>query len=135
MKAPRHDRPRPGHRRLRLPAATVAASLSRSTLVVVLVSVVVTVAGPSAAMWFGSTPASAAVTAKASVSAWKATEAALPANSAPTPLVSLGALACPVTGTCVDTGDYTDTSANQQGLIETLASGTWTALEAPLPGD
>jgi len=35
----------------------------------------------------------------------------------------------------VATGWYTDRDGNNQGLIETLANGTWTARRAPLPGD
>ncbi|MGO9180445.1 MAG: hypothetical protein ACLQHS_14475 [Candidatus Limnocylindrales bacterium] len=46
----------------------------------------------------------------------------------------LDALSCPATGWCVAVGDYVDVSGNQQGLIETLADGTWTATTAPLSG-
>ena len=32
-------------------------------------------------------------------------------------------------------GNYFDTGGNSQGLIETLAAGTWTAAQAPLPAN
>jgi hypothetical protein len=45
-----------------------------------------------------------------------------------------GAISCPTTGSCVAMGHYTDSSGNVQGLIETLASGSWSASTAPLSG-
>jgi hypothetical protein len=66
---------------------------------------------------------------------WTATEAPLPTGAASNPLVSLGAVVCPADGSCVATGDYTDTSGDRRGLIETLASGAWTPLVAPLPAN
>jgi hypothetical protein len=50
------------------------------------------------------------------------------------PSVRLGSLSCPASGSCVSVGHYTDTSGDFQGLIETLAAGTWTATTAPLSG-
>jgi hypothetical protein len=65
--------------------------------------------------------------------AWTALKAPLPANAGGNPFVSLDAPACPVDGSCVATGDYTDTSGNVRSTIETLAGGSWTAQQAPLP--
>ena len=43
-------------------------------------------------------------------------------------------VSCAAVGSCVAVGNYTDTSGNVQGLIETLEGGTWTATTAPLAG-
>jgi len=50
------------------------------------------------------------------------------------PQVSIIGLSCTAAGSCVAIGDYTDSTGNQQGLIETLSSGTWTAITAPTTG-
>jgi hypothetical protein len=77
-----------------------------------------------------------AATASAS-GGWSAATAPLsllnPAAGA-SPAVRLDALVCPASGSCVSVGHYTDTSGDFQGLIETLAAGTWTATTAPLSG-
>ena len=66
--------------------------------------------------------------------AWTATDAPpLPADAAPGGVGGLGGLSCPAVGSCVATGDYTDSSGFGQALIETLAGGSWTATKAPLP--
>jgi hypothetical protein len=66
---------------------------------------------------------------------WTATTAPLTGLSpATSPAVYLYALSCPATGSCVAVGSYVDSSHHQQGLIETLAGGTWMATEAPLSG-
>ncbi|MGO9180446.1 MAG: Ig-like domain repeat protein [Candidatus Limnocylindrales bacterium] len=68
---------------------------------------------------------------------WTATTAPLSGLS-PTPRtnpeVYLEALSCPAIGSCVAVGNYTDSSGNGQGLIETLSGGNWTATTAPLSG-
>jgi hypothetical protein len=76
-----------------------------------------------------------AVGAGAQITDWTANAASLPINAGTDPSVFLGTVVCPAAGSCVATGDYTDTSGNQQGLIETLSDGDWTAAEAPLPSD
>ena len=48
--------------------------------------------------------------------------------------VTLKAISCPASGTCIAVGTYSDASGNQQGLIETLSGGSWSALTAPLTG-
>ena len=42
-------------------------------------------------------------------------------------------LSCLSAASCVAVGDYPDTQGNTQGLIETLAQGMWTPVEATLP--
>ena len=68
---------------------------------------------------------------------WTATTAPLgglsPAAGSP-PVDPLATLSCAATGSCVAVGMYTDASDNQQGLIETLTGGIWTATTAPLGG-
>jgi hypothetical protein len=64
---------------------------------------------------------------------WTPTEAPLPANAASQPGTTLSSMACPTAGSCTAVGGYTDTASIEQGLIETLSGGTWTATEAPVP--
>jgi chemotaxis receptor (MCP) glutamine deamidase CheD len=69
---------------------------------------------------------------------WTPTEAPLPANAASDSEQYAGGLytvVCAGAGSCVAVGQYVDTSENIQGLIETLANGTWTPTEAPLPAN
>jgi hypothetical protein len=46
---------------------------------------------------------------------------------------SLDAISCASTTTCVAVGQYEDADGNTFGLIETLASGSWSAVAAPEP--
>jgi hypothetical protein len=66
---------------------------------------------------------------------WIPTEGALPANAGTEPEATLKAVACPAPGSCEALGTYIDGEGNQQGLIDTLANGTWTPSEALLPTD
>jgi hypothetical protein len=72
---------------------------------------------------------------------WTAQRAPLPAGANPGktsssgPLTALWAVKCPAVGNCVAAGDYVDQNSHDQGLIETLSGGTWTATRAPLPAD
>lgn len=52
-----------------------------------------------------------------------------PASSAPN--TGLDAVSCPATGWCVAVGTYDDEAGAKQGLIETLANGSWSAETAP----
>jgi hypothetical protein len=45
--------------------------------------------------------------------------------------VILALVSCPVTGTCAAAGSYNDTSGHRQGLLASLANGTWTGVTAP----
>ena len=50
--------------------------------------------------------------------------------------IVLSGVSCPDTGSCVVVGSYEDDMGDAMyGLILTLASGTWTAMQAPTPPD
>jgi len=66
---------------------------------------------------------------------WSQVAVPLPSDAEPGEFSDFGAVSCPAAGTCVAVSGYTDASGNQQGLIETLASGMWTATEASVPTD
>jgi hypothetical protein len=57
-----------------------------------------------------------------------------PAQGTGPAIAALDSVSCASAVSCVATGTYTDGSGDFQGLIETLAGGTWTALSAPLGG-
>ena len=63
-------------------------------------------------------------------SSWTASGVPLPSGGYD---ATLWAISCPAAGTCVAVGDYSDAAGQIEGLIETLAGGSWTASEAPLP--
>ena len=50
------------------------------------------------------------------------------------PLMSLSSLSCPGAGSCFVVGSYQDALGQQDGLIESLTGGTWTAATAPTTG-
>jgi hypothetical protein len=65
---------------------------------------------------------------------WSATTAPT-AGLNPAPSASPGglqALSCPVTSWCVAVGSYNDQAGNNDGQIDTLANGSWTAQTAPV---
>lgn len=71
---------------------------------------------------------------------WTAIKAPLPGDADPAKASSqnntfLTDVACTAVGTCVASGQYTDSAGGTQGVIETLSGGTWTTGKAPLPGD
>jgi hypothetical protein len=72
--------------------------------------------------------------------AWTATQAPLPPN-AQTPAsgvysdAGLNGISCSSSSSCVADGTYVDTTGNSQGMLLTLAGGSWTAVQAPLPAD
>jgi hypothetical protein len=43
-------------------------------------------------------------------------------------------ISCPSVGSCVAIGSYYDTNGLNEGLIETLSNGVWSATTAPLTG-
>jgi hypothetical protein len=62
--------------------------------------------------------------------------APLPLDASTTqPQPDLRDLSCPEPGSCVAVGDYIDVNGHQEGLIDTLHSGTWSAQGAPAPAD
>jgi hypothetical protein len=71
---------------------------------------------------------------------WTAVKAPLPGGADPAKASSqtgtfLTDVACTAVGTCVASGQYTDSGGGTQGVIDTLSGGTWTTAKAPLPGD
>jgi hypothetical protein len=126
MKVRHNYRLRPGYPRLwSLAAITAGPRLASSALIVTLVTVAMGTSGGLGGVL--------AASAAGQITPWTSTEAPVPANAGANPLASISSVACPASGSCVATGDYTDTSGSQQGLIETQSGATWTALEAPLP--
>jgi hypothetical protein len=66
-------------------------------------------------------------------STWTTSEAPVPANAlAQDQRVYITATACPGPGSCIAVGYY-DTADSNLGLIDTMADGTSTLIEAPLP--
>lgn len=69
---------------------------------------------------------------------WKASKAPLPAN-AYNHYVGWASLSCATAGSCAAVGNYEATGTyplaceSSQGLLETLAKGTWKVTQAPLP--
>ncbi len=70
-----------------------------------------------------------------SSSTWTPVKAPLPPDAAANPDVSLGSASCSSAAFCAAAGYYSDTSGGIHGLLETLSSGTWTPVEAPLPAN
>jgi hypothetical protein len=69
---------------------------------------------------------------------WTAATAPLPGNAALAKASSqadtfLADVSCTGVGACVATGQYRDSRGGTQGVIDTLAGGTWKAAAAPLP--
>jgi hypothetical protein len=64
-------------------------------------------------------------------SSWTATAAPLPAGAGPNSW--LASVTCPSASACVATGNYTDSSGNNQALLVTGSGSSWTATTAPLP--
>ena len=70
-----------------------------------------------------------------SAGAWTATTVPVSGlNPAAASQVVLHQVSCPVTGSCAATGGYVDTSGHRQGLLASLAGGTWTVTTAPTSG-
>ena len=68
-----------------------------------------------------------------SAGSWSLQLAPVPSGFSNT--IDLNGVACPDTGSCVVVGSYEDTNYNEYGLILTLASGIWTAIQAPMPAN
>jgi hypothetical protein len=70
---------------------------------------------------------------------WTAVSEPLPANATSNPVDGQGfdlvSVACPSASSCVAAGSYLSNQGSDQGVIEALSDGTWTATEAPLPAD
>jgi hypothetical protein len=70
---------------------------------------------------------------------WTPTSAPEPSNSGTDGDGDQGAellaVSCSSDGNCGASGDYDNTGGRQQGLLEVLASGTWTDLTTPVPSN
>lgn len=64
---------------------------------------------------------------------WSATEAPLPANAGSGS--ELESVACATSSACVAVGRYSDSSGDFDGLLLTGSATSWTAAEAPVPGN
>src|SRR5271165_543193 len=65
---------------------------------------------------------------------WSAIKAPVP-SGAGAGTESLSVVSCGSAASCAAAGTYPDASAHTQGLFDALASGSWSATAAPLPGD
>jgi hypothetical protein len=67
--------------------------------------------------------------------AWTASEAPLPANAGylTTQNTQLDSISCTSATVCTAVGNYSESDGDFDALIDTLADGTWTPTEAPLP--
>ncbi len=66
---------------------------------------------------------------------WSVVEAPIPAGADSSFGASITSVSCPSEGVCVATGYFEDASSHDHALVETLSGGTWSAMDAPLPGD
>jgi len=65
---------------------------------------------------------------------WTSTQLPLPSNAeTPNPTSVLTKVECPNANSCVAVGSYFDNNGIDQGLLESLSSGVWTATEAYVP--
>jgi len=67
-------------------------------------------------------------------STWTATTAPLPSNGI-TAFAQLTTVSCASAASCTTVGIYDDNTGGSLGLIDTLAGGTWTATQAPMPSN
>jgi hypothetical protein len=68
---------------------------------------------------------------------WTTQEAPLPSNATGNTTARLTSVSCAAVGWCVAVGFYSDTTGgfSQHALVETLAGGSWSPLDAPVPPD
>ena len=66
---------------------------------------------------------------------WSVVEAPMPAGADSSFGASIASVSCPSEGVCVATGYFEDASSHDHALVETLSGGTWSAMDAPVPGD
>jgi RHS repeat-associated protein len=67
-------------------------------------------------------------------STWTATKAPLP-NPAANPVAGISRIVCTSTASCVAVGDYNLLGGGAGGVIETYSSGSWSAVNAPVPSN
>jgi hypothetical protein len=69
-------------------------------------------------------------------STWTAADTPMPANaSSQYPNASYQAVTCPAASSCLAVGQYLDNNNDYQGFVETLANGSWSPTEPPLPAN
>ena len=68
---------------------------------------------------------------------WTTQEAPLPPNATDNTTARLTSVSCAAVGSCVAVGFYSDATGgfSQHALVETLAGGSWSPLDAPVPSD
>lgn len=81
----------------------------------------------------GNTLYDQAMVATGAATSWSLQSAPMPANADSTGLSVLFDVSCASSLACVAVGSYVDKSGDSEGLIDSDASGTWSASEAPLP--
>ncbi|MGO8876980.1 MAG: hypothetical protein ACLQNG_14605 [Acidimicrobiales bacterium] len=64
---------------------------------------------------------------------WRATQLPVPTGSLKDGAAYAGPVSCPKVGGCVVLGEYPTPSGSNEDLIDTEASGVWSAMAAPLP--
>lgn len=64
---------------------------------------------------------------------WTATTAPLPPDAANNPFGDIEWVSCPQAGTCTGVGAYINTAHQQLINIDSLSSGKWSSIKAPLP--
>jgi hypothetical protein len=67
--------------------------------------------------------------------AWSATEAPLPADAGSPAAAEMVGVSCPAAASCTVIGQYTGTDSHRRSVIESVANGSVTGIEAPLPAD
>ena len=70
-----------------------------------------------------------------SAGTWSVVAAPLPSDAGASRASSIDSVSCSSQGTCVAVGTYKDSADRDHAVIETLAGGTWSDVEAPLPAD
>jgi hypothetical protein len=76
-----------------------------------------------------------AVVAGDSSGTWTSTEPPIPSPVYTQPDELIYAVSCGSATSCVAVGQYKDSSSDQQGLLLSDSSGTWSAAKAPLPAN
>jgi hypothetical protein len=80
-----------------------------------------------------STTSTTSTTLPAAAVSWNSSEVSLPTTPDTDPDAILNGVTCTAVGSCVAVGDYKDSNQEFQGVIDTLSSGSWTSVVAPLP--
>lgn len=66
---------------------------------------------------------------------WSASPAPLPGDAASPSFTNVESVSCPSASYCVAAGYYSDSNYLGEGLVLTWSGGSWTAEQAPLPGN